>query len=700
MSAKPDDKEQYKAVQTTPLEANMEPPLSEKEDTAKKDTAKEKSIEKSNSNSPPEKLPPEDQRQKHSTGVAAPLPAPTPNSTAVPNPVAVPAAVPPLASAPTPLWKGITGMISNTVSKVFGPPREESESESDTGEPSKPPSKPPTQPPSKPPTQSAPLPPPQNATKPNPQDEQELKRARHVAARAYALGLGDKERAYYASTKSHAPVLLHKVPEQKAKRKVFTAPKPQSETERHQAARAFALSGVNNSLVNQHTISAPLSKQHTAAAPLLKHTDNSKSEAATVAIVNPHPGRHPHPGILWPPPTRLLNLKLDDFAKRAGQVGSPGTQVPVPSPPRKLKPSPPSPPPRVRLPKAAFPAAPTGAIGTFLKKQIAAPPPVKKRKYKHGGAVASEKGPVRPSLTVTTGYKELPAKSTVIASTGAAVVGTGNAVALTNASTRRDQAPVFPTTLKTQVMSAASTVARSLNLGPWPSPHQSLDAGAVEKSATKPSSSSLHSQHMSVVAASIQQFAYDVILRSMELEIPDKANESKAFLGTMLILREVLTQNGEGVFGSVASLVDDSKNTSWGNELNQEAKILSHQVLATSVILAGLEAFQGPWSEKLSTDFLCMIDGYDNDSDEVAEYMVAVDKNTAVTLSGGREMSAEERLAWQLSTNLHRDDHPVIKRKREIENAETAETNWKARKIEVASPNACHISILEEASRD
>jgi hypothetical protein len=204
---------------------------------------------------------------------------------------------------------------------------------------------------------------------------------------------------------------------------------------------------------------------------------------------------------------------------------------------------------------------------------------------------------------------------------------------------------------------------------------------------------------MSVVAASIQQFAYDVILRSMELEIPEKSNESKAFLGTMLILREVLTQNGEGIFGSVASLVpdDDANDDSYGDEVNQEAKILSHQVLATSVILAGLEAFQGPWSEKLSTDFLCMIDGYDNDSDEVAEYMVAVDQSTAVILSGGREMSAEERLAWQLSTNLHRDDHPVVKRKREIENAETS---WKARKIEVALPNACHISILEEATRD
>jgi hypothetical protein len=690
MSAKPENKEQRKVAQTTPLEANMEPRLGEKKDTDKKDKAEAKSIEESKSNSPPEKRPHFSQQQKHSTGVAAPISTTT--------------AVPPLASTSNPLWKGITGMISNTVSKVFGASREESESESDTGEPSQSHVTPAPAPPQPAPPQLL-----QTATKRDVpvQDERELKRARHEAARAYALGLGEEERAYYASTvDTNTQVPVQHKPETKPKRKVFTAPKtaqplpqphPKSDTDRHYAARAFALSGGNAapSVNNQN----PNQSQ--------SQTDNNTKDVATGK-------NHPHPGIIWPPPTRLLNLKLDDFAKRAGQ--SPGTQpqvVPVPIPipipaPKKVKP--PQTPPRVRAPNAAFA---DGDIVASLKKQVAAATaqpaqPVKKRKYKHGGAVVPEKKPVsrRPSLTVTTVYKEPSAKSTVIASTGAAVMDKGNGaapLAPTIPPPRRDQAPVFPTTLKTQVMSAASTVARSLNLGPWPSPFLSLDAaGAVEnKSAnsTKLSASSLHSQHMSVVAASIQQFAYDVILRSMELEIPDKANESKAFLGTMLILREVLTQNGEGIFGSVASLVedDDSKDGSYGDETNQEAKILSHQVLATSVILAGLEAFQGPWSEKLSTDFLCMIDGYDNDSDEVAEYMVAVDQSTAVTLSGGREMSVEERLAWQLSTNLHRDDHPVIKRKREIENAETS---WKARKIEVALPNACHISILEEACRD
>jgi hypothetical protein len=216
MSARPEDKEQRKVSQTTPMEASMKPPLGEKEGTAKRDRAEAKSMEESNSNSPPEERPPANQHQKHSTGVAAPMPTPAHG------------ALPPLASAPTPLWKGITGMISNTVSKVFGGSREESESESDTGEPSRSyvtPAPPQPQPSLTAATREVPV-----------QDEQELKRARHVAARAYALGLGEEERAYYGSTvdtNAHVVPVQQQKPERTKKRKVFTAPSAQHNRNRN-----------------------------------------------------------------------------------------------------------------------------------------------------------------------------------------------------------------------------------------------------------------------------------------------------------------------------------------------------------------------------------------------------------------------------------------------------------------------------------
>jgi hypothetical protein len=307
MSAK--QQQRNKEVQTSPLESNMAPALGEKADTSKKDTTEEKSIEesKSNSNCPTDKRPTADPQEKHSTCVAAPA---TPNPTAVPNPVPAPTAVTvaSLTPAPTPLWKGIAGMISKTVSKVFGAPREAFGSESDnTGEPSKPlpaptpapavvealPSKnvtefdsqdekkelkrkrheaarayalglgedekvydastvvvpkvPNTGEPSKPLPAPTPAPavveapPSKNVTEFDSQDEKkELKRKRHEAARAYALGLGEDEKVYDAST-----VVVPKVPDQKPKGRVFASPRPsqpQTDAERHHAARAFALS--------------------------------------------------------------------------------------------------------------------------------------------------------------------------------------------------------------------------------------------------------------------------------------------------------------------------------------------------------------------------------------------------------------------------------------------------------------------------
>jgi hypothetical protein len=604
MSSRPEDEDECKEVQHTSLHSQ---PFYKKEDTA--DNVNEESAEASNVNSnyPPEM-----------------------------NPSGQPS-----------VWRGITGMISNTVSKVFGATgtRTGSESESDA--------------------------------EPESQEELKIKRARHRAARAYALGLSTQN---VASAREIDVLLDAPLPEPKPKRQDFASFKkeavkvkiaePQSEMEKHRAARAFALSGA------AAAVAATALKQNTAA----KAYNTARRERERDFRIMPEgadPGiNKSHPEIAWPPPTRLLNLKLDNFAKK--QRGKPVASVPKP--------------------EQAHARAPAGKAGTIAPKSVTidltGDDPVLKRpasstavaQHKKRVLAAQEKSASRSILTVTGAYKETNAKSTVLVNSGPPA----------KSSSRPDPAPIFPTTLKTQVMSAASTVARSLNIGPWPSPFLSLEPAA--ESSENNSSSVLHSQHMGVVAASIQQFAHDVVLRSMEIEVPDKANESKAFLGTMLILREVLTQNGEGIFGSLGPLlVADSTDSSLGHEQDQETTVLSYQVLATSVILAGLDAFQGPWSEKLATDFLCMVDGYDNDSDEVAEYMIAVDQDTAVTLSSGREMCPEERLAWQLSTNLHRDDHPVIQRKRGIENADGS---WKARKIEIAKPNACHISILEEGWRE
>jgi hypothetical protein len=102
------------------MEASMKPSLGEKEVLLGRDRAVLKSMEGNRIRiSPPEERP-ANQHQKYPPAL---LLLPTPTWIFVF-----------LASAPTPR-KGITGTISNTVSKVFGGSREELESESDTGEP-------------------------------------------------------------------------------------------------------------------------------------------------------------------------------------------------------------------------------------------------------------------------------------------------------------------------------------------------------------------------------------------------------------------------------------------------------------------------------------------------------------------------------------------------------------------------------------
>jgi hypothetical protein len=243
------------------------------------------------------------------------------------------------------------------------------------------------------------------------------------------------------------------------------------------------------------------------------------------------------------------------------------------------------------------------------------------------------------------------------------------------------------------VLSAAATVAKSLGSGPWPSPYLSLKYQDIASRMAKDYSQ--HDEHMTIVASSLQQFASDVVLRQMTREGSTNEQSSKAFVGTLMILREVLTQNGKEIFGPLDTLPDDRPETpEIAVAQEQEDSVLRYQVLATSVILAGLELLQGIDSKLYVVDFLRMIELYDGDSDNVAKCMALVDENTNAVLPSGRAMRPEERLAWQISSNLHRDAHPVIKRRR-MQGPSEGDADG-VQRIQVPEANVCHISIFEE----
>ena len=218
-----------------------------------------------------------------------------------------------------------------------------------------------------------------------------------------------------------------------------------------------------------------------------------------------------------------------------------------------------------------------------------------------------------------------------------------------------------------QIRRAAALVSKSLLLGAWPSPYRSL----VPPSASSPSANiggdyphrpgnqnshannnyQAHRAHVSMVGASLQKFAIDVITPAMLTANESGSNNSptsltqnnnnrnnkkdivlrtgqnqRVFLGALLLYRELLCQNAVAIFGPSAMLTgreddfgaslaevitDDDKEDDEDDDSEADDTVLfSVQVLATAVILTGL-ADLGEQTELLKDDFLDMAEAYE-----------------------------------------------------------------------------------------
>jgi hypothetical protein len=182
--------------------------------------------------------------------------------------------------------------------------------------------------------------------------------------------------------------------------------------------------------------------------------------------------------------------------------------------------------------------------------------------------------------------------------------------------------PVLLEAKRQEVISAATLMARALHAGPWPSPYRSFDPAIAEQ---QQSDYQAHSTHMSMVGASIEKFANDIIIPAMMEDLAHttpaahETNDNlRVFLGTLVMLREVLIQNAGSIFGGSAMLT--GQEADFGSTLaettidngNSEtatvdvdaktAALFSIQVLATMIILTGL-ADLGDASDVLRVSF-------------------------------------------------------------------------------------------------
>jgi hypothetical protein len=232
---------------------------------------------------------------------------------------------------------------------------------------------------------------------------------------------------------------------------------------------------------------------------------------------------------------------------------------------------------------------------------------------------------------------------------------------------------------------------------------------------------------ISSVCASIQQFAHDVIAPTMMAEHRGVAPKDKTpvILGTLLILREVMTQNAKAIFGEEAILSGLDEEAPADERAIQENVLFSSHFLATSVIYAGLEG-AGPGSAVLTQTFVAMMESYDSGGDDFALCLSPMEftcTKDGATLPSGNTMGEEELLAWQISYKLvlivragiysmlstclpnplflciycgsyHCENHPtaVRNRKRRLGGGISTEVTCPER-------DTVHISVLEEQLR-
>jgi hypothetical protein len=254
-----------------------------------------------------------------------------------------------------------------------------------------------------------------------------------------------------------------------------------------------------------------------------------------------------------------------------------------------------------------------------------------KKKTKHSQTKISEKEISEPSnqeeMETAPPQPQPPASTTTTTTT---------TVPTPSKRLTQDELMQFLEIKRQQIRTATELVVRALAKGPWPSQYLSFHPQDIQKrfqARDRDIQYTLHAEHMSILGASLDQFAQDVLQPTMLEEIAHRAmttssisagegsgptdEDLKPFYGTLLILRDVLMQNAGSIFGNSAMLT--GKEQDFGSTLDglnddnlteDEMILFSVQVLATTVILTALEEI-GETSDELVAAFLDIAESYE-----------------------------------------------------------------------------------------
>jgi len=182
---------------------------------------------------------------------------------------------------------------------------------------------------------------------------------------------------------------------------------------------------------------------------------------------------------------------------------------------------------------------------------------------------------------------------------------------------------------------ATSMVASSLREGQWPSSYRSLRPEAINARDADPNSNlDKHEEHMTIVGASLMQYARDVLVPTfLAAKHANSSNDDRRIvLGTLILLREVLILNSGFIFRLEPDVYDDGGLEDKTRDLQSEDMFVA-KILATSIILCAIESLEAEAgtanagaagngeTETLEKSFLRVSEAYDNGDDEFIRYM-------------------------------------------------------------------------------
>jgi hypothetical protein len=253
---------------------------------------------------------------------------------------------------------------------------------------------------------------------------------------------------------------------------------------------------------------------------------------------------------------------------------------------------------------------------------------------------------------------------------------------------------------------AARMVASELRKGSWDYAYRA-DVANEDQETTSSSewSKKERSSHLIMAAASIEKFAYDVIVPSFiakgasdtsSTSLGKTSPNHRVFVGALLALRELLIMNADKIFrGSHRKQEqNDTESTQ-----QKEERLFRTKLLCTALISNSILILDASIAEDVIASFESALQGYDNGEEEFSSCLTPTDHTLKCVLSNGTKLKEMESLSWRVSYNYARSIHPLIQLKKDRDVLLACRKRFHESKsssqIRSPSSNLCFVPMIE-----